>query len=316
MADSDPRRHAPEFSAVVTCYFEEASIDEFHERLSRSLQQLGRSYEIVLVNDGSADATLAHLHAILERDDQVVAVVDLMRNSGQAAAVTAGCAEARGEKFIFMDSDLQLDPEDLPRLVSESDKGVDVVNGRRASRRDPLLRRLASRLVNAIVRSVSQTPVRDLGCTYKIVDGRIVRAFDSGPFKPLHAPSLLAAAGRVTEVPVAHHPRPHGRSGWTWSKLFAFSARNLVDLSERPFQLLSVVCLAVSLLLVLRVLASLVFPSPVLTQVSNGLVLNAVAFGLMLTLGILSLLGEYVIRSYVRLRGNPVYIVRSVRRRD
>lgn len=307
---------APEFSAIVTCYFEEASIAEFHARLSGTLRELGRSFEIILVNDGSTDGTLDRLHSIFEEDEHVAAVVDLVRNSGQAAAVTAGCEQARGDKFIFMDSDLQLDPEELPRFVAESDKGQDVVNGYRTTRRDPAFRRFASWLANGLARGLSRSPVRDLGCTFKLIDGRIVRAFESGPFKPLHAPSLVAAGGRVTEVPVSHHPRRYGKSGWTLRKLFAFNVHTLVDLSERPFQLLSLACFAGSLLLVLRVLASAIFPGSVLTEISNGLVLNAVAFGLLVTVGTLSVLGEYVLRSYVSLRKNPAYIVRTLRRRD
>lgn len=318
MPRSAPTRDpdAPEFSAIVTCYFEEQSIDEFHERLSGALRASGRSFEIVLVNDGSTDGTLERLHAIFERDEHVAAVVDLVRNSGQAAAVTAGCEQARGEKFVFMDSDLQLDPEELPRFVAESDKGMDVVNGYRTTREDPLHRRFASWLANGLAQWLSRSPVRDLGCTYKIVDGRIVRAFQPGPFKPLHAPSLVAAGGRVAEVPVTHHPRRYGRSGWTLRKLLAFNVHTLVDLSERPFQVLSLVCFAASLLLALRVVASAVFPGSVLSEISNGLILNAVALGLLITVGVLAVLGEYVVRSYARLRGSPAYIVRTLRRRD
>ena len=295
----------PEFSVIVTCYFEEQSIDEFHARLDAALQSLERSYEIVFVNDGSRDGTLERLEAIFEKNTRVTAVVDLFANAGQAAAVTAGCVQARGRKFVFIDSDLQLDPEDLPKLVARSDAGMDVVNGYRTDRRDPLLRRAASRLANGLARALSKSPVRDLGCTFKIVDGAIVRAFAPGPFKPLHAPSLVAAGGRVAEVPVAHHPRRYGTSGWTLRKLFAFNVHTLVDLSERPFQLLSLACFA----------GSVLFPGSVLPEITNGLLLNALAFSLLVVVGILSVLGEYVIRSYVKLREQPAYIVRSLRTR-
>ena len=127
---------APEFSAIITCYFEEKSIDEFHARLSRALESLGRTYEILFVNDGSTDKTFEKLEAIFERDPHVAAVLDLFKNSGQAAAMTAGFTHARGRHFIFMDSDLQLDPAELPRLVAKYDEGCDLVSGFRKNRKD------------------------------------------------------------------------------------------------------------------------------------------------------------------------------------
>jgi undecaprenyl-phosphate 4-deoxy-4-formamido-L-arabinose transferase len=306
----------PELSVVITCHFEERSIDEFHARLSRTLEGLGRSYEIVMVNDGSTDGTLAHLHAIFERDPRVTAVVDLMRNAGQAAAITAGCRQARGQAFVFMDSDLQLDPEDLPRLLAEYDRGGDAVCGYRVDRVDSLGRKIGSRLANVAMRRVSRSALHDLGCTFKVVDGRIVRAFEAGPFRSLRAPALVAAARDVVEVPVAHHQRPYERSGYSPARLIAFAIENVVAMSERPFQFLSLACLVASALLVLRLVSTIFFPRTLLAQVTNGLILHAVAFSLLVVVAVLSAVGEYVIRSYLILRGDPVYVIRSVRRRD
>ena len=108
---------APEISVIITCYFEESSIDEFHAKLSAALQATGRSYEIVFVNDGSTDGTFAKLKAIFQRDPHVCCVMDLFKNFGQRAAMAAGLCETRGRALLFMDSDLQLDPGELPKLL-------------------------------------------------------------------------------------------------------------------------------------------------------------------------------------------------------
>jgi undecaprenyl-phosphate 4-deoxy-4-formamido-L-arabinose transferase len=313
--DLPPGAAAPALSVVVTCYFEEPSIAEFHRRLSETLKALGRSYEIVFVNDGSTDGTLAALQEIFERDEHVAAVIDLFKNSGQAQAITAGVTFASGDALVFLDSDLQLDPEELPELLAEYDKGFDVVSGYRRVRYDSAWRRVASRAANTVMRRISKTKLRDFGCTFKIMNGKMIRAFDFGPFKPMRLPYLIAAAGRCSEIPVTHHPRPYGRSGWTLAKLFDYNIDNVVGLSQRPFQILSVLLLLAGALFAARVLISLVWPFSILDEVSNGLLLNAIVLGVLLTVGVAAGVGEYVMRSYLVLQGHPAYIVRDVRRR-
>jgi glycosyltransferase involved in cell wall biosynthesis len=307
---------SPDLSVVISCYFEERSIDEFHRRLSATLEKTGRSYEIVYVNDGSGDGTVRALEAIFERDPSVAAVIDLFRNAGQAAALTAGTTYARGERFVFMDSDLQLEPEDLPRLLAAYDDGADIVSGYRAQRRDPLSRRLPSRLANLAMRRVARADMRDFGCTFKVMNGRLVRGFDFGPYKPIRLPYLIAAAGRTREVPVSHHPRPYGRSGWTFSKLFAYWMDSLIGVSERPFQWLSGSLLLLGLAFAARVVVNLVWPFSLLAAVTNGLLLNVVLLSFLVGAGVSAAIGEYVLRSYFILLRHPAYVVRSVRSRQ
>jgi dolichol-phosphate mannosyltransferase/undecaprenyl-phosphate 4-deoxy-4-formamido-L-arabinose transferase len=270
-----------EFSVLVSCHFEEKTIDEFHQRLSKTLQALGRPYEIVFVNDGSTDGTYARLDAIFDRDPHVTAIVDLMKNSGQSNAKTPGVMLARGRAFVMMDSDLQLDPEDLPRLVAAWDAGCDVVSGYREHREDPL-----------------------------------VRAFQFGPFKPWRPVPVISMAQRIVEVPVGHHPRRHGRSGWTFSKLFSYNMENLVNVSDRPFQLLGSAFLFLASLFILRLAAEFIFDLKILPRVTTGLLLNAMVVSLLVTLGVLSIVGELVIRNFLLLQGKPAFVVRRQRRRD
>lgn len=310
-----PADSSPDLSAVIACYFEEATIAEFHLRLGSALRSAGRSHEIIYVNDGSTDGTWERLREILGQDASVKCVLNLFRNSGQAAAITAGITQARGQHFLFMDSDLQLDPEELPRLLEKLDAGHDVVTGYRAKRKDPLARRLASWVANYIMRSASSTPLKDFGCTFKIFDGRLIRAFEFGPNKLFNHVELVSKAGRCAEVPVSHHPRRVGKSGWTFWKLFEWNMENVVNLSSRPFQYMIVATFLLAALLGIRIAVDLFLPFTITGEVTHGLLLYSIVISLLLTLGSLCLVGELVIRSFRFLQRNPRYIIKDVLRR-
>jgi glycosyltransferase involved in cell wall biosynthesis len=301
-----------DFSLVIGCYFEEQSIDEFYSRLSRTLESMGRSYEIIFVNDGSTDGTFEALKRIFDADPRVAAVVDLFKNSGQANAKTPGIMLAKGRAVVLIDSDLQLDPEDLPKLVAKYDEGYDIVSGYRSERRDQFFRTIPSKLANVIMRKASNSTLRDFGCTFKIYDGRLVRAFQFGPFKPWRAVPVIAMAQRIAEVPVAHHPRKHGKSGWTFRKLFAYNMENLVNLSERPFQIIAALSLLLSLAFVGRLAFELLFHFSILPRVTPGLVLNTVVIGFLATLSVLAIIGEFVIRNFGMLQKKPAFVVREM----
>lgn len=303
-----------DFSVLITCYEEEAGIDEFHKRLASTLTGLGRSFEILYVNDGSSDGTWDRLRAIFEADRDVSAIVDLFGNTGQANATTPGLLLARGRAIVLLDCDLQLDPEELPRLVERYDAGHEIVTGYRQERHDSLRRRLPSIIANAIMRRASNTRLRDFGCTFKIYDGALVRAFEFGPFKPWRPLPVIAAARRIAEVPVSHHTRPHGESGWTFRKLFEYNMENIVNLSERIFQVLGGLCFFFAAVFTLRIASSFVYDTSILT-VTPGLILNLVVVGLLVTTAILSILGEFVLRSFVVLQRKPAFIVRELLRR-
>lgn len=306
---------SPEFSALITCYYEELSIEEFHARLSKALRSLGRSFEIVFVNDGSTDRTFEKLREIFARDPDVSVIMDLFHNAGQAPAITAAIREARGRALLLMDSDLQLAPEELPRLVAEYDKGYDVVSGARVNRKDSWLRIIPSKLANVIMRKATHSDFHDFGCTFKIYNADLVRAFDYGPHRMFSNVDLIARAGRRCEVPVTHFPRKYGKSGWTFRKLVKYNSDNLVSLSERPFQNLAALCLAVAVLFSGRILLGYIFPFRILGSVSNGLLLNAILISLLITVGVMSMVGEFAIRAFLIGRNLPLYAVREVHRR-
>ena len=306
----------PEISAIVTSYFEEKSLPEFYRRLSAALQELERPYEIIMVNDGSTDKTFEIMKRLYEEDQNISAIADFFKNSGQLAAMTAGACRARGKAILFIDSDLQLAPEDLPRLVVKYDEGYDLVSGCRKNRKDSLFRVLPSRIANMIMRKVSQTTLSDFGCTFKLYNADVIRAFELGPFKLFNTASVIARIGRWTEVPVTHSPRPYGRSGWTFRKLWQFNMENFVNLSQRPFQILGGICLLLALLFTVRVLADLFLHITVLPVVTNGLLLNAIVVSTLAILGVLCILGEFTIRNFLLNQRYPAYIEREIRCRQ
>jgi glycosyltransferase involved in cell wall biosynthesis len=305
----------PEFSVIITCYYEQKSIDEFHARLSAAMESLGRSYEIVFVNDGSTDATWERLQAIFRADPKVHAVLDLFKNSGQRAAMAAGLCETSGRALLFMDSDLQLDPAEIPNLVAAWDAGAHVVSGCRQERKDSLYRRLLSKAANKIMRAASQSEFNDFGCTFKIFDARLVRAFGFGPQRIFAPVDVIAAANRRTEVPVSHKPRKYGKSGWTLRKLMAYNMDNVVQLSDRPFQIVGFVCLALASLFAVRTLLAFFLPYSILGSITSGLVLNAIVVSSLAIMAVLCMVGEFTIRAFTAARNIPKYIVREALRR-
>jgi glycosyltransferase involved in cell wall biosynthesis len=208
-------------SAVVPVLDEAATIRELHERLAAVLSGLADEHEIVFVNDGSTDGSLAELRAAAARDPKV-AVVDLRRNFGKAAALAAGFAEARGDVLVTIDADLQDIPEEIPRLIARIREGAEVVTGRKVGRRDPWTRRAASWVFNRAVSRLTGTRVHDVNSGLKALTREAVRELPL--YGELHrfVPVLASARGfAVAEVDVTHAPRRSGRSRYGASRYAA-----------------------------------------------------------------------------------------------
>src|SRR6201989_711592 len=180
---------------------------------------LGRSAEIVYVDDGSSDASLRILHQIAQLDPRV-RVVALRRNYGQTAAMAAGIDAARGKVLIPMDADLQNDPADITRLLDKLDEGYDVVSGWRKNRKDKMVtRKIPSMIANRLISWIGGVPLHDYGCSlkaYRRESLQDVRLYgEMHRFIPIYA---AWAGARVTEIPVEHHPRTMGKSKYGLSR--------------------------------------------------------------------------------------------------
>ena len=195
-----------EISVVVPLFNEEENVPILQSELTAALE--GRDYEIIFVDDGSSDATVARI-----APGPRIRILQFAKNAGQSAAMYAGLHAANGAVAVLIDGDLQNDPADIPKLLAEIDRGADLVCGYRAVRKDTTVKRLTSRIANTVRSRFTKDGVRDTGCTLKAMRRECVHALV--PFKGMHRfiPALIKGAGyRLVEVPVNHRPRKFGLS--------------------------------------------------------------------------------------------------------
>jgi glycosyltransferase involved in cell wall biosynthesis len=199
-------------SVVVPVYNEERSVELLYDEIASALDPLERAWEVVFVDDGSSDGSLAALTRLHARTPNV-RVVRLRRNFGKAAALAAGFGQAGGDVIVTIDADGQDDPAEIPRLIAKLDEGFDLVSGWKTRRRDPWRRRLLSRVFNAVTGWISGVHLHDMNCGLKAYRAEVVKGL--ALYGELHRflPVLAHERGyRVAELPVNHRPREHGRS--------------------------------------------------------------------------------------------------------
>jgi glycosyltransferase involved in cell wall biosynthesis len=207
----------PEISLVIPVYNEEPNLPPLAGEIRRTMQALGRPYEVLLVDDGSTDGSLAAMIRLASQDP-AVRVIRQARNAGQSAALDAGFRHARGTIVVTLDADLQNDPADIPLLLArlegggESGGACDVVCGVRVGRRDGWVRRLSSGIANAVRNRLTHESVADVGCTLRACRAEYLRRIPA--WKGMHRflPTLLRMEGaRIAEVDVSHRPRRFGK---------------------------------------------------------------------------------------------------------
>src|SRR5436305_473455 len=214
-----PTRSTPDISVFLPVFNEEPNLRPLHEKLNQALAQLGRTAEIIYVDDGSSDGSLNVLREIAARDPRV-RVIALRRNYGQTPAMAAGIHAARGRVLIPMDADLQNDPADIARLLDKIDEGYDVVSGWRKDRKDPLItRKIPSQIANSLISWIGGVPLHDYGCSLKAYRRESLEDVhlygEMHRFIPIYA---SWSGARVTEIPVEHHPRTMGKSKYGLSR--------------------------------------------------------------------------------------------------
>jgi len=313
------RGHMPEpyLSVVVPVFNEEESLPELLSRLSSALQTLTRSYEVLLVNDGSCDGSLAILREAAAKDPRL-AVIDFNRNYGQHSAIFAGFEAAQGEIIVTLDADLQNPPEEIGKLVAKMEDGFDVVGSVRIKRHDPFFRRLASRLVNRVTSMATGVQLSDYGCMLRAYRRAVVKTLcqskEISTFIPVLADMF---AGRVTEVPVAHAERLKGQSKYSLFKLVRLQFDLMTSFSLWPLR--STMAIGVMTALASMVVAVVLIAGRLIEgphwAVSGVFTLFAVLFFFVGVLFFaLGLLGEYVGRIYMEVRHRPRYVIRQVLR--
>ena len=307
-------------SVIIPVFNEEENIKLLHERLILSLSGLGSDYEVIYVDDGSTDASFNLLQNVAENDENVKAI-QLSRNFGQTAAIAAGVDHAHGKMVVLMDADLQNDPADIPTILNKLEEGFDLVSGWRTNRKDPwLTRRLPSRIANALISWVTGVHLHDYGCTLKAYRQEVFDGFrlygEMHRFLPAYAAQVGA---RITEVPVSHHPRRHGKSKYNLKRtikvlLDLLTVKFLSSYASKPIYLFG----SLGLTLIGSSLAILVYLvlDKLLRQrslIESPLLLMTV---MLFILGFLSvfmgLIAELLIRTYHESQGKPTYVVRRV----
>lgn len=311
---SAPRPHV---SAVIPVYNEEANLPELNERMTKALDSIGKSWELIYVDDGSADKSLELLTQYAAKDKRVRSV-EFNRNYGQHAAVFAGLAQTTGEIVVTLDADLQNPPEEVPKLVAEMEKGYDVVGSVRKNRQDPFFRRIASKLVNRLTRSGNKAAhgMTDYGCMLRaysrnVVD-QICQCKELSSFIPVLA---MLYAKKTTEVLVEHAERARGESKYGLMQLLKLQMDLMTGFSFLPLRFLTwfgALVAASAFALGIFIIAMRLIRGD--AWAAFGIfTLFAILFmmvgGLFIGLGIL---GEYVGRIYGEVRMRPRYVVRKV----
>ena len=210
-----------DISLVIPLFNEEDNVEPLYQAIDAVVKHMGKSYEIIFVDDGSSDETFPRLKRIAESDPSVK-VIKFRTNCGQSAATDAGFELARGRVIIVMDGDLQNDPKDIPNLLAKMEEGYDLVSGWRKNRKDKvLLRKIPSKIANKIIGSVTRVNLHDTGCALKAYRSEVVKRINL--YGELHRflPALARVEGaRIAEIPVNHHARQFGRSKYGITRTF------------------------------------------------------------------------------------------------
>lgn len=312
----------PDISVFLPVFNEEPNLRPLHEKLNASLAQLGRTAEIIYVDDGSSDGSLNILRDIAAQDPRV-RVVAFRRNYGQTPAMAAGIHAARGHVLIPMDADLQNDPADIARLLDKLDEGYDVVSGWRRNRQDTLItRKIPSQMANWLISKIGGVPLHDYGCSLKAYRRESLEDVqlygEMHRFIPIYA---SWSGARVTEIPVEHHARTMGKSKYGLSRTIKvvfdlITIKFMASYQTKPLYMFGFAGLTTFVISFLCAVLALLMkfaswphhadfvqtPLPVLTMV-------------MLVLGVqfffMGLLAEMLVRTYHESQSKPIYAVRE-----
>jgi glycosyltransferase involved in cell wall biosynthesis len=310
----------PEISYVVPLFNEAENVEPLYSEITGVLTALGRSYEILLIDDGSTDGTHSKLCDLSARDSRV-RVLRLRRNFGQTAAFSAGFDHARGGIVITNDGDLQNDPTEIPRFIEKLEEGYDMVCGWRKARRDPLSKLLPSWFANRLISWATGVRLHDFGCSLKAMHLDVVRGIRLYGEMHRFIPAVASWMGvRLTEVQVKHRPRMRGSSKYGLGRitrvfLDLLTVKFLLAYGTRPAHLFGLMGLAfggagiviLSYLSYIRLFADTAIGGRPLLLLGVLLFLTGVIF---INFG---LIGELLVRTYHESQNKPIYVLKNAR---
>jgi undecaprenyl-phosphate 4-deoxy-4-formamido-L-arabinose transferase len=304
----------PEVSVVVPVYNEEAVLPALFARLYPALDALGRSYEVIFVNDGSRDRSAALLRAQFEQRPDATRVILFNGNFGQHLAIMAGFEASRGARVVTLDADLQNPPEEIGKLLAKMDEGYDYVGTVRSERQDSAFRRHASRLMNAIRERITRIRMTDQGCMLRAYGRTVVDTINACREVNTFIPALAYTfAQNPTEIEVAHEERAAGESKYSLYSLVRLNFDLVTGFSVMPLQLFSLSGIVISLASIGFVVFLAVRRLIVGPEAEGVFTLFGIAFFLIgITLFGIGLLGEYIGRIYEQVRERPRYVVQAI----
>jgi glycosyltransferase involved in cell wall biosynthesis len=308
-------------SIIIPVYNEEKNLPILHQAIVDTMQGSQIPWEVIYVDDGSQDRSLAVLKDLAGATPDHTRVVQLRRNFGQTAAIAAGIDHAVGDVVVLMDADMQNDPADIPMLLEKIQAGYDVVSGWRKNRQDQFITRtFPSRIANALISRVTGVHLHDYGCTLKAYRREVITGFrlygEMHRFIPAYAGSVGA---RIIEVPVTHHARKYGQTKYGLERtvkviLDLFTVKFLISYSAKPIYLFGGAGLGLiggsSLMLLFLLIrrftiGTSVFDSPLFVV---GIMLAILGFQSIL----MGLIAELLVRTYHESQRKPTYTVREV----
>ena len=306
-------------SIILPVYNEVDNIEQLNSKLTDALEGLDRSYEVIYIDDGSTDQSLEILRGIALRDSRI-RIISLRRNYGQTAAMSAGFDHSRGQILIPMDADLQNDPADIIRLLDKLDEGYDIVSGWRKDRKDAwLARQVPSRLANWLISKLNGVQLHDYGCSLKAYRREALSGVklygEMHRFIPVYA---AWAGGRVTEIPVTHHPRRAGKSKYGLSRTLKvifdlITVKFMASFLTKPLYLFGtagLVCLGISLFSFVLSLYYRFIEGVHLNRMPLA-TLSMIMFAMGVQFIFMGLLAEMVVRTYHESQDKPTYLIRE-----
>jgi undecaprenyl-phosphate 4-deoxy-4-formamido-L-arabinose transferase len=304
----------PAVSVVVPVYNEEEGLPLLFARLYPALDALGRSYEIVFVDDGSSDSSVALLREQFQHRPEVTRVVVLARNAGQHMAILAAFQQTRGSYVITLDADLQNPPEEIGRLVAAMDAGADYVGTVRIRRQDVLWRKAASRLMNRLRERTTSIRITDQGCMLRGYHRSVIDAVNHCTEMSTYVPALAYTFARhPVEIEVTHAERMVGQSKYSLYQLIRLNFDLMTGFSVAPLQFFSMAGAFIALISLILVVVLLIRRIIVGPEAEGLFTLFAIAFFLIgVSLLGLGVVGEYVGRIYEQVRQRPRYTVAAV----
>src|SRR5467141_5130407 len=312
-----------QYSIVVPFFNEQENIPPLYMKITEVMDSIGKSYELIFVDDGSRDNSFKVLSDIYEHDRRVN-IVRLRRNFGQTPALKAGFDFARGEVIISMDGDLQHDPEEIPRFLEKIEEGYDLVSGWRYNRRDHwLMRQLPSRAANWMMAKLSGIELHDFGTTFKAYRREIIQEIQL--YGELHRfiPALASSTGaRIAEVPISNPDRKSGKSNYGIGRTIRvffdlIMVKFLLDYSTRPLQFFGMLGLAGTgsgfLLGGYVIFKKLFYHISVMTEHGPLMLLAVALFVSGVQFISMGLLGEIIALTYYESQNKPIYALREVK---